>query len=38
VGRRPAQGGVCSDDPDSGEAADLLGTWLALWVRTGLPL
>jgi hypothetical protein len=35
---RQAQGGVSHDDPDAGEAADLLGSLLALWVRGGLPL
>jgi hypothetical protein len=37
VGRRLAQGGVRSGDPDSIEAY-LLGSLLALWVRGGLPL
>jgi hypothetical protein len=35
---RPDQGGVRGGDPDSGEAADLFGSLLGLWVRSGLPL
>jgi hypothetical protein len=37
-GTCPTWGVVSYEDSNSGEAADLLGSLLALWVRGGLPL